>query len=130
MFNTILLKLGFTVLALLAPIQESILAVGFLIIVDLIMGIAGALKVKEKIKSARLKNTAVKMLVYNLLLISSFIAETYLAPYIPFVKIALGFLATVEIASIGENFEKVTGLSFLKYLKGFINEKLNSTKKD
>ena len=85
-------------------------------------------KTGVKLKSSRLKNTAVKMLIYNLLLISSFIAETYLAPWIPFTKIALSFLALVEISSMGENFQKITGMSFTKYLKDYLNEKLNSTK--
>tara|TARA_R110000737_G_C14283426_1_gene432731 strand:+ start:77 stop:469 length:393 start_codon:yes stop_codon:yes gene_type:complete len=130
MVKTLLFKLGFTILALLAPIQDAMLAVGFLIGIDLIMGITAAYKTGEKLKSARLKNTVVKLLVYNLLLISSFIAETYLAPYIPFVKICLGFLATVEIASISENFQKITGISFLKYVKTYLNERLNKTKED
>jgi len=117
-----------TVIVLLAPIQDAIFAIGFLVAVDLIMGITASYKTGVKLKSSRLKNTAVKMLIYNLLLISSFIAETYLAPWIPFTKIALSFLAIVEISSMGENFQKITGMSFTKYLKDYLNEKLNSTK--
>lgn len=121
-------KTSLAILTILAPIQTAILSVGFLIIVDLITGVIAAFKRGEVIKSDRLKNTAVKMLVYNLLLISSFIAETYLTPWIPFTNIALSFLAIVEVKSLGENFQDITGANFVTYLKSYINNKLNTPK--
>jgi len=124
----LLTKITLAILAILAPIQASILAVGFLIMADLITGIAAAYKKGESIKSERLKNTAVKMLVYNLLLMSSFIAETYLTPWIPFTNITLSFLAIVEVKSLGENFHNITGINFIIYLKSYLNNKLNTPK--
>ena len=124
----LLTKIALAILAILAPIQASILAVGFLIVADLITGIAAAYKKGESIKSERLKNTAVKMLVYNLLLMSSFIAETYLTPWIPFTNITLSFLAIVEVKSLGENFHNITGINFIIYLKSYLNNKLNTPK--
>ncbi len=124
----LLTKIALAILAILAPIQASILAVGFLIVADLITGIAAAYKRGESIKSQRLKNTAVKMLVYNLLLMSSFIAETYLTPWIPFTNITLSFLAIVEVKSLGENFHNITGINFIIYLKSYLNNKLNTPK--
>jgi len=124
----LLTKISLAILAILAPIQASILAVGFLIMADLITGIAAAYKKGESIKSERLKNTAVKMLVYNLLLMSSFIAETYLTPWIPFTNITLSFLAIVEVKSLGENFHNITGINFIIYLKSYLNNKLNTPK--
>ena len=121
----LLTKIALAILAILAPIQASILAVGFLIMADLITGLAAAYKKGESIKSERLKNTAVKMLVYNLLLMSSFIAETYLTPWIPFTNITLSFLAIVELKSLGENFHNITGINFIIYLKSYLN---NNTK--
>jgi len=124
----LLTKIALAILAILAPIQASILAVGFLIMADLVTGIAAAYKKGESIKSQRLKNTAVKMLVYNLLLMSSFIAETYLTPWIPFTNITLSFLAIVEVKSLGENFHNITGINFIIYLKSYLNNKLNTPK--
>jgi len=121
-------KISLAILTILAPIQTAILSVGFLIIVDLITGVIAAFKRGEAIKSDRLKNTAVKMLVYNLLLISSFIAEKYLTPWIPFTNIALSFLTIVEIKSLGENFQDITGANFVTYLKSYLNNKLNTPK--
>ena len=121
-------KTGLAILAILAPIQTAILGVGFLIVADLITGIVAAYKRGESIRSERLKNTAVKMLVYNLLLTSSFIAETYLTPWIPFTNVALSFLAIIEVKSLGENFQSITGISFVTYLKSYLNNKLNTPK--
>ena len=121
-------KIGLAILAILAPIQTAILGVGFLIVADLITGIVAAYKRGERIRSERLKNTAVKMLVYNLLLTSSFIAETYLTPWIPFTNVALSFLAIIEVKSLGENFQSITGISFVTYLKSYLNNKLNAPK--
>ena len=121
-------KIGLAILAILAPIQTAILGVGFLIVADLITGIVAAYKRGEPIRSERLKNTAVKMLVYNLLLTSSFIAETYLTPWIPFTNVALSFLAIIEVKSLGENFQSITGISFVTYLKSYLNNKLNAPK--
>ena len=116
-------KISLAVLAILAPIQTAILGVGFLITADLITGIIAAYKRGETISSARLKNTAVKLLVYNLL-----IAQKYLTPWIPFTNVALSFLAIIEVKSLGENFQSITGISFVTYLKSYLNNKLNSPK--
>jgi hypothetical protein len=124
----LIIKISLAVLAILAPIQTAILGVGFLIVADLITGIVAAYKRGEPIRSERLKNTAVKMLVYNLLLTSSFIAETYLTPWIPFTNVALSFLAIIEVKSLGENFQSITGISFVTYLKSYLNNKLNAPK--
>jgi len=129
MFKTVILKISIVVFSFLSPIQEQIIAVGFLITVDLIMGLIASLSSGEKFTSARLKNTAVKMLVYNLLLISGFVSEIYLIPFLPMTKISLAFLGAIEIASLGESFQKITGKSFIKYIKSYINENLNATKK-
>ena len=128
MIKTILIKISIAVVSLLAPLQESIIAIGFLIAVDLVMGLIASYRNNIALTSSRLKNTAVKMLVYNLLLISSFVCESFLIPFIPMTKIALAFLGTVEITSLGESFQKITGISFIKYVKTYINERLNNTK--
>jgi hypothetical protein len=124
----LIIKISLALLAILAPIHTAILGVGFLITADLITGIIAAYKRGEAISSARLKNTAVKLLVYNLLLVSSFIAQKYLTPWIPFTNVALSFLAIIEVKSLGENFQSITGISFVTYLKSYLNNKLNSPK--
>ena len=117
-----------SVIAVLAPLQTAICAIGFLIFSDLLMGLLAAYKTGDPITSRRLKDTGIKALIYNLLVISGFIAQKYMVAWIPFTKIILAFLAIVEIYSIGESFQKITGLPFIKYLKEHINRYLNSGK--
>ena len=119
-----------SLIAILAPIQSAIFAIGVLVGIDLIMGILASRKIGIKFSSRKLKDTAVKLLVYNLLLIAGFVSETYMVDWIPFVKIVLSFLAVVEVTSIGENFQKISGLPFIKYLKEQINLYLNKGKED
>lgn len=119
-----------SLIAILAPIQSAIFAIGVLVGIDLIMGILASRKIGIKFSSRKLKDTAVKLLVYNLLLIAGFVSETYMVDWIPFVKIVLSFLAVVEVTSIGENFQKISGLPFIKYLKDQINLYLNKGKED
>lgn len=123
-----LFNLGLATLAVLAPIETAMIACGFLIMMDLLFALIAAKKNGVKIESSKLKITAIKMLVYNLFLISGFIAETYLSSYIPFVKIIVTYLSSVEIFSISESFQKITGLPILKYVKQQIMNKLNKGK--
>jgi hypothetical protein len=126
----ILFNIGLATIAVIAPIQTAMLACGFLIGMDLLFALLAAKKNGEKIESKKLKITAIKMLVYNLFLISGFIAETYLSSYIPFVKIIVTYLSSVEIFSISESFQKITGLPILKYIKEQIMNKLNKGKEN
>lgn len=123
-----IINLILATLVILAPIQSALIACGFLITIDLLFGIIAAKKNGIKIESSKLKITAIKMLVYQLFLISGFVAETYLSSYIPFVKIILTYLSSVEILSISESFQKITGLPIIKYIKEQIMNKLNKGK--
>lgn len=126
----LLFNLGLATLAVLAPIETAMIACGFLIMMDLLFALIAAKKNGVKIESSKLKITAIKMLVYNLFLISGFVAETYLSSYVPFVKIIVTYLSSVEIFSISESFQKITGLPILKYVKEQIMSKLNKGKNE
>jgi len=123
-------NLSLATLAVLAPLQTAMIACGFLISMDLVFALIAAYKNGVKIESKKLKITLVKMFIYQLFLISGFVAETYLSSYIPFVKIILTYLSSVEIFSISESFQKITGLPILKYIKEQIMNKLNKGKID
>ena len=124
--KSLLLKLLSILIIWISPIADALLGIGILIFLDLSMGLIAAYKLKIPITSSRLKNTGVKLLVYNLLVISAFVAESKLAPLIPFINICTFFIATIEITSISENFEKITGLPFLKFIKDKLNDRLNN----
>ena len=110
----------------LAPIASVMIAVGVLIMIDFIMGIIAARKTGDKINSKKMSNTLIKMLVYQLLIITSHLIELYLVPWLPILKITLSFIGIIEFLSIGENFTKITKKNFVKYIKDFIQSKLKS----
>ncbi len=93
------------------------LAVGVLISIDLIFGLIAAKKNKEKITSKKLSQTIIKMFVYQLLIISSYITQTYLMPFFPLLKITIAFIGMTEFLSLSESFQKITGLEFIKFIK-------------
>lgn len=110
-----------------APIATVMLAVGILIMIDFIMGILAARKRGEKISSKKMSDTIIKMVVYQLLIITSHLTELYLVPWLPILKITLSFIGVVEFLSIGENFTKITGKNFIKYIRDYIKDKLKSS---
>jgi phage-related holin len=110
--------------AFFAPLKVFMFAVGALVMIDFIFGIIAAKKQKQPIESKKMSKTIIKLLVYQMLIITAHICETYLIDFVPFVQVTLGFLAVVEFYSIGENFSKITGMKFLSYIKGIIMGKL------
>ena len=124
-FISYITTLGVAIVALLTPIHDAMITCGVLIVMDLIMGIVASRKLGEKIESKKLKNTVVKMLVYQLLIVSAFITEKYMIDFFSLTKITLAFVAIVEFTSLAENFQKITGLPFVKYLTKYINNLLN-----
>lgn len=105
------------------PIYPAMVAVGILIIIDTITGMIAAKYSGETITSKKMGGAITKSLVYQLLIISAHLCETYLFTIIPFVKISIGFLAMVEFTSISENFQKATGKNLIKYIRTFLDEK-------
>lgn len=117
--------IGFAI-AYLAPIASAMVALGVIVIIDWLLGIIAAYKTKEKITSLRMSDTLIKMLVYYLLIIASYMVEKHLATLIPFEQITLGFVGVIEFLSIGEKFTKITGLPFIKYLKKLITKQFKN----
>ncbi len=96
--------------AILAPVHTVMAVAGALIIGDLVLGIAAAVKRKEPITSAALRRTVTKMFVYQMAIITSFLAEHYLlSDTLPIVKLAAAAIALVEMKSILENLNEVNG---------------------
>lgn len=110
-------------IAFFAPIFPAMIAVGILIFIDTLTGIIAAKRAGESITSKKMGGAITKSIVYQLLIISAHLCETFLFAQIPFVKISLAFLAMTEFTSISENFEKSTGKNLLKYIKTFMDEK-------
>lgn len=112
--------------AFLAPVMDALIATGILIMIDFVFGLAAAKKRGDDINSKRMSQTIIKMLAYQLLLVTSFISEKYLISKMPIVEITTGFIAVVELLSIAENFTVITGHDFLSYLKKMVFDKMKN----
>jgi len=112
------------------PIIPAMIAVGILVIIDFITGLIAAKKQNVAITSKKMGATITKMLVYQLIIITSQLCETYLVPQIPFIKITLAFLAVTEFTSIAENFQKTTGKDLMSKIRAYLDKKFRGLIKD
>lgn len=119
-----LVKSGLAVIAIFAPVHTIMIGAGVLIIIDLVTGLLAAWKTKEKITSNGLKRTVIKMLVYQLAVITGFIVQTYmLHDSFEVTKIVAAVIGLVEAASILENLNRINGAPIFRSLINKINEK-------
>lgn len=110
-------KCAMLLLVILAPIQATMITVGFLIFLDTGTGIWAAFKRQEKITSAALRRTISKMIIYQLAVISGYLVETYLMMgLIPVAKVVAGYIGLVELKSILENGNVILGTDIFKLL--------------
>lgn len=109
--------LAISAIAALAPIQEILIVTFVLVLCDLITGLWAALKLKDRISSAKLRSSVSKFFIYTLAIICGFLVEHYLAAdKLPIYKIIAGMVGVVELKSILENLDKINGESLFKKL--------------
>lgn len=111
-------------LAILAPIHAIMTVTGILIFADFITGMWAAKKRGEEIHSAGMRRTVSKLLIYQIVVITGFVSETYmLGGALPLSKIAAGLIATVELKSILENANVILGYDLFKDLLAKLGSK-------
>lgn len=112
--------------AVLSPVHSVLIVVGILIILDMITGVWAAYKKGEKIKSARLRDSISKFIIFQIAVISAFLLEKYLLDdLLPASKIVAGIIGATEGLSLFENLNVISG----KNVFGLIIEKLGSKNK-
>lgn len=112
-----------SMLLLFAPIKAALLMVMALTVVDLVSGLIAAKKRGEKITSSGLKRTLVKVFVYEIVTMLGYLTEQYLTgDLLPLLKILTSYIGLVELKSVLENIESITGLDLLKVLIDRINK--------
>lgn len=123
------LQLFQVIFAFLLPINGLIIAVGVGIVIDTITGIWKAKKIKEIITSHKLSAVVSKMVLYQLSIISFFIIDKYLLGEfvqlfinIPLfiTKLLAAFLLTIELISVNENLNVITGKNYFKLFKLYL----------
>lgn len=112
-----------------APVHMVMFSAGFLIFADFVTGCWKSIKEGKKITSAGWRRTLTKMGVYQVIIMSGFLAEVYLlGNAIPISKIAASAIGMTELLSIVENVEVIYGQPIFKKLikkLGSVNDKEN-----
>lgn len=136
----------FTVIAaFLLPIQPLLILVGFMILLDTATGLWKANRLGERITSHKLSRIISKMVLYQVGVITFFVLEKYLLSEliqhfvtVPFflTKVVAVVFVGIELQSMNENIEAVTGINFfgkfkkmlfrVKEIKNDINEVVNN----
>jgi len=115
--KTLVLNLIIATLAIFIPIKAALVAIVVLTLLDLVAGVAAAIKSKEAITSSGLKRTVVKMLVYLSVACLSYVVQKFLTgEMLPLANIMTGLIGITELKSILENLESITGLPLLQLL--------------
>jgi hypothetical protein len=106
------------------PIKELMITIGFLVAMDMVVGIWKALKLGQKIRSRRMSDTITKMMLYQIAIVSGFLIETYIIEQlIPSTKLIATVVAIIEFKSIIESIESVTGKDLWSKIKTIIGRK-------
>lgn len=120
------MKTILSLLVVFTPIQNTVLAVLALVTVDLVLGLMGAKKRKEKLTSAKASRTINKLFVYISALVVSFIAQKYLMnDAFQLINIVGTYIGLTEIGSILETLNEINGKQIFKGLIQNLNAKKN-----
>lgn len=120
--GSILIKGLYWVFTFLAPIHEVLLAVCFLILVDLILGLLAMRRTRQKFELSKLFWSISKFGIYSLVVISGYVLEI-LVPGIPFARIFGGLMGVREGKSIDRNFNRIYGFDFFKAVKVWLSNR-------
>lgn len=104
-----LLNAGMWLWVYFSPTFSVILIIGFFVVCDMITGIVAARKIGEPITSKRLRETIGKFLSYGIAILVAHVIEQQFIHDFPALKAISGFLVYIELKSMNENFEKITG---------------------
>lgn len=129
--KTKLLLICTSFLAVISPVKPLIYIAILSIILDTCFGIWRSVKKGgwKAFKSRRLSHTVSKSFLYSLAIMFVFLVEKYIAADLVAHFIAIDLLMTkvtaffcvfVEVISINESYQEVTGKNILKSLKNFV----------
>jgi phage-related holin len=101
--------LGLAALAFLAPIHLLLAAAVVLTLIDAVTGILAARKRREKIRSAGLRRTVSKLVVYQGAIVAGYMVEVMMGGSLPVSKLVAACIAVVEGKSVLENCDAISG---------------------
>lgn len=124
--SSLISKLCLAGLAYFSPIQHFIPILLIFLLVDFFTGMYASYKKKVKFESGKLRRTLEKFVLYSISIILSYIFEKEFISFIELTRIVAGFIISVELFSIYENVNKITGLNLGTKVKDLIKNGLNN----
>lgn len=116
----------FACLVVFMPIKAIIIVAMVLSIVDLITGVLAAIHRGEHITSNGFSRTLVKIMVYEIAIMTGYLVEQYLTgEIVPVVKILGSLIGMTELKSILENLEAITGQKIFQQIVDLLASKSN-----
>lgn len=87
---------------------HSHVALFFLVLIDFFTGVSAAKRTGEKIKSAKIRHTALKMSAYFTMIASAHLAESGLPSFLQVLdETVVAFLLVTELVSLLENMQRM-----------------------
>ena len=117
-----------------SPAYHFVAMIGFLVLCDTITGILSSIKTEDgydwcNFRSRKLRNTLSKFTAYAVAIFVATVIQKEIIQDVPLIRIIGGFICFIEIKSLNENIEVVTGVNFLKSITDGIREKFNPERK-
>jgi phage-related holin len=108
-------------LVFFSPIKIAILAIICIVILDFILGIIRSKKQGKPITSHKMRRTLVKLACYLVAILTGFIIERCLFASFEISKIIASLIGLVELKSILESLNSLSGGKIWKQLIDYIN---------
>lgn len=127
--------------AFFTPVVPLLVAVGTAICLDTVTGVIKAYKRKEKITSRKFSQIAIKMLIYQLCVLTMFILdsmilggliESFTEVELLITKVVSVVLILIELKSINENIAVITKVNILQFFRDLLKnsrDEINSINK-
>lgn len=116
--------IALSTVAALAPTKPLLIAALTLVVADTLVGLWRAWRAGETITSAGLRRSVAKALVYEVAILSAFVAEKFLlGDLVPASKLVAGAIGAVELRSVLESLNEIAGGSLFSSIVGKLGSK-------
>jgi phage-related holin len=107
-----------------APITSALVTAIVVVILDTVtkVMVVGKTKGIKEIKSKKLFKIVPKLIFYFIFIILAELLHDYVDVQVPFSKLTIVAIIGIEVYSIDENFEELTGFSFIKKVLEFMKK--------
>ena len=114
------------------PIAQYFIAMSILVTGDILTRILVVRKTEgwKAVRSKRLYDSIPKLIAYSMAIICFHTMEYFIDATIPLAKLICYFIASVELKSIAENIDELTGINLFDFVKGVFARRNNYGKPD